>query len=109
MSLEAGSKLGPYEILSPITTNGGLEVYKASDTQQNRTVAIKVIHLDGRDDAAEVRELFEQEMQRIASLNHPNICGPQEIGRDGDIDFIVTEFLEGDSLAARLERGALKL
>jgi eukaryotic-like serine/threonine-protein kinase len=108
MPLEIGAKLGFYEVVSPIAANGGVELYKASDTRGNRTVALKVIPLDGRSDAAEVRARLEREAQIIASLNHPNICSP-EIGREGNVDFIVSEYLEGESLAAKLEGGPLKL
>ena len=108
MSLETGTKLGSYEVLSPIAFNGDVEVYKASDTRTDRTVTLKVVHLDGRSDAAEIRERFQREAETIASLNHPSICVP-EIGYEGGVDFIVTEYLEGETLAAKLERGPMRL
>jgi len=84
------------------------EVYRAKDTRLGRDVAIKILpaHLS---ENAEVRERFEREARAISSLNHPHICTLYDIGREGDADYFVMELLDGESLAARLERGPLKL
>src|SRR5262252_10598541 len=104
-SLTLGSRLGPYEILEQIGAGGMGEVYKACDTRLNRSVAIKVLptHFSKN---AEMKARFEREAQTIASLNHPNICVLHDIGKQDGVDFLVMEYLEGETLAARLERGA---
>src|SRR6202795_1726415 len=101
MTLAAGTKLGPYEILSAIGAGGMGEVYKARDTRLDRIVAIKVLptHLAGR---AVLRERFEREAKTIASLNHPHICTLHDTGHQDGIDFLVMEYLEGETLAQRL-------
>src|SRR5436190_7193726 len=108
MPLQAGTKLGPYETLTPIGAGGMGEVYKAADTRLNRTVAIKVLppHFS---DNAEMQQRFERAAQTIASLNHPNICTLYDVGRQDGTDFLVMEYLEGETLAQRLSRGALPL
>src|ERR1700693_5793784 len=108
MSLNAGTRLGPYEILSAIGAGGMGEVYKARDTRLDRTVAIKVLptHLAGR---AELRERFEREAKTIARLNHPHICALYDIGQQDGIDYLVMEYLEGETLAQRLQKGALPM
>src|SRR3984893_14144094 len=108
MPLAAGTRFGPYEILSSIGAGGMGEVYRARDTRINRIVAIKVLppHLADR---AELRERFEREAKTIASLNHPHICTLFDIGRQDGIDYLVMEYLEGETLAHRLEKGALPL
>jgi Tol biopolymer transport system component len=108
MSLAPGTRLGPYEILSPLGAGGMGEVYRARDTRLNRTVAIKVLPSDFAD-KPEVRQRFEREAHAISSLNHPHICTLYDIGRQDGIDFLVLELLEGETLAARLEKGALPL
>ena len=84
------------------------EVYKARDTRLDRTVAVKVLpeELSGN---AELRERFEREARAISSLNHPHICTLYDVGREDGIDFLVMEYLEGETLAERLQRGALRL
>jgi serine/threonine protein kinase len=106
MPLQAGTKLGPYEILAPLGAGGMGEVYKATDTRLNRTVAIKVLppHFS---DSPEMKQRFDREAQTIAALNHPHICTLHDVGRQGDTDFLVMEYLEGETLAARIERGPL--
>src|SRR5215471_17408675 len=106
MSLSLGTKLGPYEILSAIGAGGMAEVYKAKDTRLNRTVAIKVLprYLSER---ADLRQRFEREARAIASLNHSNICALYDIGRQDGIDFLVMEYLEGETLSKRLKKGPL--
>lgn len=108
MPLQAGTKLGPYEILTPIGAGGMGEVYKAADTRLNRTVAIKVLppHFS---DNPEMKQRFEREAQTIAGLNHPNICTLYDVGRQDGTDFLVMEYLEGETLAEKLARGALPL
>ena len=108
MPLSAGAKLGPYEILSAIGAGGMGEVYKARDARLNRTVAIKVLpsHLADR---SELRERFEREAKTIASLNHPHICILHDIGHQDGIDYLVMEYLEGETLAQRLLKGPLPL
>ena len=129
MSLRPGTKLGPYEVLSQIGAGGMGEVYKARDTRLDRFVAVKILpaHLA---DSPELRERFEREARTIAKLNHPHICMLHDVGRqelpveDGatapsrsrlgeqpprTIDFLVMEYLEGETLAARLKKGPLPL
>ena len=138
MPLQPGTSLGPYEILSPIGAGGMGEVYKARDTRLDRTVAIKVLpeHVAADPD---LKQRFEREAKTISSLNHPHICTLYDVGRaipqdphpgplpEGEgvaggavsrlpeaaqpllVDFLVMEYLEGDTLAQRLEKGALPL
>src|SRR5712692_7875865 len=106
MTLAAGTKLGPYEITGAIGAGGMGEVYKARDTRLDRTVAVKVLpaHLADR---SELRERFEREAKTIASLNHPHICTLHDIGQQDGIDYLVMEYLEGETLAQRLLKGSL--
>jgi serine/threonine protein kinase/Tol biopolymer transport system component len=108
LTLKAGAKLGPYEVLARIGAGGMGEVYQARDTRLNRIVAIKILppHLA---DSAESRDRFEREARMIASLNHPNICTLHDVGHHGDMDYLVMEFLEGETLASRLVKGRLPL
>ena len=106
MTLSAGTRLGPYEILAPIGAGGMGEVYKARDTRLERTVAVKVLaaHLSTSE---ETRQRFEREAKTISQFSHPHICALHDVGREGDTDYLVMEFLEGESLADRLGKGAL--
>jgi eukaryotic-like serine/threonine-protein kinase len=108
MSLSAGARLGPYEIVSPLGAGGMGEVYRAKDTRLDREVAVKVLseHLSASD---ELRSRFEREAKAISSLAHPHICTLYDVGREGETDYLVMELLEGESLADRLERGPLPL
>ena len=108
MSIAAGRRLGPYEILSAIGAGGMGEVYKARDTRLDRIVAIKVLpaHLADR---AELRDRFEREAKTIASLDHPHICTLYDTGRQDEVDFLVMEYLEGETLAQRLQKGPLPI
>src|SRR5262245_54084257 len=108
MALNVGTKLGPYEILAAIGAGGMGEVYKAADKRLNRTVAIKVLPAQFSENA-EMRQRFEREAQTIAALNHPHICTLYDVGRQDGSDFLVMEYLEGETLAQRLARGALPL
>ncbi len=108
MMLATGAKLGPYEITGAIGAGGMGEVYRARDMRLDRIVAIKVLpaHLAGR---AELRERFDREAKTIASLNHPHICTLYDTGHQDEIDFLVMEYLEGETLAQRLQKGALPI
>lgn len=109
MTLPAGSRLGPYEILSAIGAGGMGEVYRARDTRLGRIVAVKVLpgHVALQQGW---RDRFEREARSIAALNHPNICTLYDVGRDGDVDYLVMEYLDGETLGARLgSRGALPI
>lgn len=108
MTIAAGTKLGPYEILSAIGAGGMGEVYRARDTRLDRIVAVKVlpVHLADR---PELRERFEREARTIASLNHPHICTLHDIGQQDGTDYLVMECLEGETLAQRLTKGPLPL
>jgi serine/threonine protein kinase/Tol biopolymer transport system component len=108
MAILPGRRLGPYEILSAIGAGGMGEVYRARDTRLNRIVAIKVLpaHLADR---AELRERFDREAKTIASLNHPHICTLYDTGHQDEIDFLVMEYLEGETLSQRLLKGSLPL
>src|SRR5215475_782981 len=108
MSLGPGTRLGPYEIVAPIGAGGMGEVYKARDTRLDRTVAIKVLPSHVSIDPA-LRERFEREARTIASLNHPHICTLHDIGHQDGIDYLVLEYLEGETLAERLKKGPLPL
>ncbi len=107
MSLTAGSRLGPYEILAPIGAGGMGEVYKARDTRLERTVAIKV--LPEHRSSPEVRQRFDREAKTISQLSHPHICALYDVGHQEGIDYLVMELLEGQTLAERLARGPLPL
>jgi len=108
MPLEPGARLGPYEIIGPLGAGGMGEVYRAKDTRLGRDVAVKILPSHLSQDP-EVRERFEREARAISSLNHPHICTLYDVGREGDADYFVMELLDGESLAARLERGPMKL
>jgi serine/threonine protein kinase/Tol biopolymer transport system component len=108
MTLAGGARLGAYEILSPLGAGGMGEVYRARDTRLRRIVAIKVlpVHLADR---PELRERFEREARTIASLNHPHICTLHDVGHQDGTDYLVMEYLEGETLAQRLIKGPLPL
>jgi len=106
MTLVAGTRLGPYEIVAPIGAGGMGEVYRAKDTRLGRDVAVKVLssHLSTSE---EVRQRFEREAKTISQFSHPHICALYDVGREGDVEFLVMEYLEGESLADRLGKGPL--
>ncbi len=108
MSLSPGTKLGPYEIQGPLGAGGMGEVYRARDTRLERTVAIKVLpaHLSSDLD---LKHRLEREARAISSLNHPHICTLYDIGTQEGVDFLVMEYLEGETLADRLRKGALPI
>ena len=108
MSLSAGTRLGPYEVLGLVGAGGMGEVYKARDTRLDRTVAIKVLpdHVSADPDR---RARFEREAKSIAGLTHPNICTLHDVGEHAGSMFIVMEHLEGETLARRLEKAPLPI
>jgi eukaryotic-like serine/threonine-protein kinase len=106
MALANGTRLGPYEIVAALGAGGMGEVYRAVDTRLDRTVAIKILPPHFADDATR-RQRFEREAKVVSGLNHPNICTLHDIGHQDGVDFIVMEFLEGESLAERIEKGPL--
>ncbi|MBK5290649.1 MAG: PD40 domain-containing protein [Acidobacteriia bacterium] len=111
MSLDVGTKLGPYEIVSPLGAANGSELYKATHAEESRTVALRVFPPDwaGGAEFPQIKEHFDKQAQAVAALSHPNIGLLYDIGQQDGVDFVVTEFVEGDTLAARLQRGALPL
>jgi eukaryotic-like serine/threonine-protein kinase len=108
MALSSGTKLGPYEIVAPLGAGGMGEVYRARDTRLDRTVAVKILPAPLSSNP-EARQRFEREARAISSLNHPNICALYDIGNHDGIDYLVMEFLDGQTLADRLTKGPLPL
>jgi Tol biopolymer transport system component/predicted Ser/Thr protein kinase len=106
MALPTGAKLGPYEIVAPLGAGGMGEVYRARDTRLDRTVAIKILpaHLSSNPEA---RQRFDREARSISSVNHPHICTLFDVGHQDGTDFLVMEFLDGETLADRLSKGPL--
>ena len=104
MTLSAGTKLGPYEILSPLGAGGMGEVYRARDTKLGRDVAIKVLPERFAADADSLAR-FEREARAVAALSHPNILAILDFGREGNLAYAVMELLEGETLRARLSVG----
>src|SRR5579864_7847332 len=106
MPLESGTRLGPYEIIAPVRADSG-EVYKASDTRLKRSVVIKLLPPEFSSNPA-LKERLKSESRTIASLNHPNICAVYDASEHEGLGYIVTELVEGETLAQRLSRGALE-
>ncbi|HEX2896931.1 MAG TPA: serine/threonine-protein kinase, partial [candidate division Zixibacteria bacterium] len=106
MQLTVGTKLGPYEIEAEAGVGGMGEVYKAKDTRLDRSVAIKVLSVQIASNP-DLRQRFEREAKAISSLNHPNICTLHDIGSQGGVDFLVMEYLDGETLAVKLTKGPL--
>jgi len=106
MPLAPGTRLGHYEIEAPLGTGGMGEVYRARDVRLGRAVAIKVLsqHLSSN---PELRARFEREARMVSALDHPNICVLFDVGHEGETDYLVMELIEGETLAARVARGAL--
>ena len=108
MTLPAGSRLGPYEILSAVGAGGMGEVYKARDVRLDRTVAVKVLPASLSENPA-FRQRFEREAKAISQLSHPHICTVHDVGNEDGVEYLVMEFLEGETLADRIARGPLPL
>src|SRR5713101_1469084 len=108
MPLSAGTRLGPYEILSPIGAGGMGEVYRAKDTRLGRDVAIKVLPTE-MSSSAELRQRLEREAKTISQLSHPHICTLHDVGHQDGTDYLVMEYLEGETLADRLGKGAMPI
>jgi Tol biopolymer transport system component/tRNA A-37 threonylcarbamoyl transferase component Bud32 len=106
MPLSPGTKLGPYEILSAAGAGGMGEIYRARDTRLDRTVAIKVLP-EQFSQNADLKQRFEREARAISALNHPNICTLYDVGHQDGTDYLVLEYIEGESLSSRLMKGPL--
>src|SRR6202162_5058422 len=108
MVLAPGTKLGPYEVVAPLGAGGMGEVYRARDARLERDVAVKILpqHLSSDPD---LKARFEREARSISSLSHPHICHLYDIGSQDGTDYLVMEFLEGETLAERLRKGAIPL
>jgi eukaryotic-like serine/threonine-protein kinase len=106
VTLASGTRLGPYELLSPLGAGGMGEVYRARDTRLDRDVAVKVLppHLSASEEG---RQRFEREARTISQLSHPHICALYDVGREGETEYLVMELLEGETLADRLAKGEL--
>jgi serine/threonine protein kinase/Tol biopolymer transport system component len=108
MALTPGTKLGPYEIQSPLGAGGMGEVYRARDTRLERIVAVKILPSHLSEDA-EAKQRFDREARMISSLNHPNICTLYDVGHQDGIDYLVMEYLDGQTLADRLAKGPMPI
>jgi|SRR5579859_2305961 len=108
MSLTSGTKLGPYEIHSALGAGGMGEVYRARDTRLDRFVAVKILHSQLAC-TPELKMRFEREARTLSSLSHPHICSLYDVGKEGGVEFLVMELLEGETLSARLQRGPLPM
>lgn len=107
-TLRAGSRLGPYEIVSLLGAGGMGEVYRARDTRLDREVAVKVL-LTGGTTSDEMRQRFEREAKAISELSHPHICALYDVGSHEGTEYLVMEYLEGETLASRIAKGPLPL
>ncbi len=108
VNIAPGTRLGPYEIVSPVGAGGMGEVWRARDTRLDRSVAIKVLPQELAANA-QFRVRFEREAKAISQLNHPNICTLHDVGEDHGTSYLVMELLDGETLADRLARGPLPL
>src|SRR5215510_8665810 len=108
MTLQAGTKLGPYEILGALGAGGMGEVYRGRDTRLDRIVALKVLRAHSAA-TPDLRQRFEREARAVSSLTHPHICALFDVGLDNGTDFLVMEYLEGESLADRLAKGRMPM
>src|ERR1700682_895921 len=106
MALTSGSKLGPYEIVSPLGAGGMGEVYRARDTRLDRDVAVKVLRTSLSSDLS-LRQRLEREAKAASKLSHPHICTLHDIGHQDGVDFLVMELVEGETLEHRLIKGPL--
>lgn len=108
MSLSKGQHLGPYAIVSQIGAGGMGEVYRARDTRLERTVAIKILPPELSSNPS-LKQRFEREARTISNLSHPHICTLHDVGHKDGIDYLVMEYLEGQTLAERLNKGVLPI
>src|SRR5882762_6616756 len=106
MGIAAGTKLGPYEIQSPLGAGGMGEVYRARDTRLERDVAVKVLPASLASDA-NLRQRLEREAKAVSKLSHPHICTLHDIGHQDGVDFLVMELVDGETLEHRLTKGPL--
>src|SRR5512140_1715286 len=106
MAFTPGTKLGPYEIVSPLGAGGMGEVYRARDTRLERDVAVKVLPTNLSSDPS-LRERLEREAKAVSKLAHPHICTLYDIGHQDGVDFLVMELVEGETLERRLRKGSL--
>ena len=106
MTIQPGSRLGPYEVVSAIGAGGMGEVYRGRDTRLDRSVAIKILPA-GFAQNEQIRLRFEREARTISQLNHPNICTLFDVGQENGTDYLVMELIEGESLADRIAKGPL--
>jgi eukaryotic-like serine/threonine-protein kinase len=105
MAVPSGTRLGPYEILAPIGAGGMGEVYRGRDTRLGRTVAIKILPAQLAD--SERRERFVREARAVSAVSHPHICALYDVGQQDGTNYLVMEYLEGETLAARIAKGPL--
>ena len=103
---QAGERLGPYELTSPLGVGGMAEVHRARDTRLGRDVAIKLLDFEAARQPERLR-LFELEARAASAVNHPAIVGVHDVGREGDVPYVVLELVEGETLQRRLARGRL--
>ena len=108
MTLEAGTRLGPYEIVELLGKGGMGEVYRAADTRLDRDVAVKVLPAELSEDET-YRKRLDREAKTISRLQHPNVCMLLDIGSEGGTQYLVMEYLEGDTLEERPKKGALPI
>jgi eukaryotic-like serine/threonine-protein kinase len=108
MALSRGTRLGPYEITGPLGMGGMGEVYRACDTRLDRTVAVKIV-ANGLAQTPGFKDRFEREARTVSSLNHPNVCALYDVGNQNGTEFLVMEYLDGETLATRLQRGPIGL
>src|SRR6476619_3657535 len=106
MALSAGTRLGPSEVLSALGAGGMGEVYKARDARLDRLVAIKVLPPQLANDP-QFRHRFEHEARAISALDHPHICSLYDIGEHDGTSFLVMQYLQGETLEARIKRAPL--
>src|SRR5260370_37787185 len=106
MTLASGTKLGPYEVISPLGAGGMGEVYRARDTRLERDVAVKVLPTNLSSDLS-LRQRMEREAKAVSKLSHPHICTLHDIGHQDGVDFLVMELVEGETLERRLTKGPL--
>jgi len=106
MPVAKGSRLGPYEIAAAIGAGGMGEVYRAKDTRLERYVAVKIIH-SNLPCTPEFKSRFEREARILSSLSHPHICSLYDVGKEGNLEFLVMELLDGETLSNRLRKGSL--